>query len=165
MLFLTSDERVRGLTSDDGFEIGVISGATVFLLIFTLFLGALGGLIYGITRRVLRGPTWMVAVAVAVTAAAGEGALIVTADGIDLRLLEPLWLAVGLFVLIPGAWGVSVVVLTDRLLRPGTVFRSLPHQIDRRYLGTIGSAFAWLALTSITALGLVELIRDVARLT
>ncbi len=31
ILFLTSDDRVRGLTSDDGFEIGTFSAATVFL--------------------------------------------------------------------------------------------------------------------------------------
>ena len=35
IVLLTSDDRVRGLTSDDGFEIDVISVATIFLLIFT----------------------------------------------------------------------------------------------------------------------------------
>lgn len=165
VLFVTSDERVRGLTSDDGFEIGVISGATVFLLVFTSILGGIAGLIYGVMRMLLRGPTWIVALGVGITAAAGEGALIVNADGIDFRVLEPLWLAVGLFLLIAGAWGVTVVVLTERLLRPGNVFRSPPSQIDMRYWGTVGSALGWLALTAITVLGIIDLARDIAQLT
>lgn len=165
VLFLTSDERVRGITSDDGFEIGVISGATVFLLISTSVLGAIAGFFYGVMRMLLRGPTWVVAIGVGIAAAAGEGALIVKSDGIDFRVLEPLWLAVGLFLLIAGAWGVTVVVLTERLLRPGTVFRVLPSQIDRRYGGTFGSTLGWLGLTAITALGINDLVRDIARLT
>ena len=165
ILFLTSDERVQGITSDDGFEIGVISGATVFLLIFTSILGAIAGLLYGLIRMLLRGPRWGVAIAVGITAAAGEGAVLVNTDGIDFRILEPLWLAVGLFLLIAAAWGVTVVVLTDRLLRPGTVFRTLPSQIDMKYWGTIGSTVGWLALAAITTLGIIDIARDVARLT
>ena len=93
VLFLTSNERVRGLTSDDGFEIGVISGATVFLFMFTAFLGAFAGALYGLLRAILKGPTWLIAIAVGVTVAAGAGGgLIVNADGIDFRVLEPLWL-------------------------------------------------------------------------
>ena len=93
IVLLTSDDRVRGLTADDGFEIGVISAATIFLLIFTSILGAIAGLFYGLIRMLLKGPRWLIAIAVAVTAAAGAGGgLIVHADGIDFRLLEPLWL-------------------------------------------------------------------------
>ncbi|MGI9648497.1 MAG: hypothetical protein ACR2OI_08265 [Acidimicrobiia bacterium] len=165
ILFLTSDERVRGITSDDGFEIGVITGATVFLLVFTAILGAMAGAVYGVLRMLLRGPRWLIAIGVGIAAAAGQGALVVKADGIDFRILEPLWLAVGLFLLITGAWGVSVVALTERLLRPGTVFRVLPSQIDRRYGGAFGSTLGWLALLAITTLGIIDLARDIAKLT
>lgn len=166
IVLLTSDERVRGLTSDDGFEIGRVSGDTIFLLIFTSILGAFAGLLYGLIRMLLRGPRWSVAIAVGVTVAAGAGGgVIVNADGIDFRLLEPLWLAVGLFLLIPGAWGVTVVLLTERLLQPGTIFQTLPSQIDKRYWGVIGSALGWIVLAAITALGLIDLARDLARLT
>ena len=44
VVFLTSNERVRGVTSDDGFEIGTISGASMFLLIFAAILGGMAGL-------------------------------------------------------------------------------------------------------------------------
>jgi hypothetical protein len=107
----------------------------------------------------------LTAVAVGIATAAGEGALVVKSGGIDFRLLEPLWLAVGLFLLIAGAWGVTVVLLTERLLRPGAVFQSLPSQIDRRYGGAIGSTLGWLALLAITTLGVIDLVRDIARLT
>jgi hypothetical protein len=166
ILFLTSDERLRGLTSDDGFELGRISGDTIFLLIFTSILGAVAGLLYGLVRMLLRGPMRLVAIAVGVTVAAGAGgSLIVNADGIDFRLLEPLWLAVGLFLLIPGAWGVTVVLLTERLLRPGTLFPTLPSQIDKRYWGAVGNVVGWLILSAITAFGLIDLARDLDRLT
>ena len=165
IIFLTSDERLRGLTSDDGFEIGRISGDTIFLLIFTSILGALAGLLYGLMRMLLRGPKWLVAIAVGVTAAAGGGALVVNSDGIDFRVLDPLWLAVGLFLLLPGLWGVSVVLLTERLLQSENMFPTLPSQIDKRYWGAYGGAVGWLVLTVITTLGFVDLVRDVTRLT
>ena len=183
VVFLTSDDRVRGVISDDGFEIGRISSETIFLLVFTTFLGVVGGLIYGFVRMLLRGPTWLVAMAVGVAVASGVGAVIVK-PGVDFELLEPLWLTIGLFVLIPGAWGVTVVLLTERLLRTGTVPATSPSQvpvrrrgmgrvvawllwppIPMRRWGTRGSVVAWLLLAAITVAGVIELIRDVARLT
>ena len=166
IVLLTSDDRVRGLTSDDGFEIGVICVATIFLLIFTSILGAIAGLLYGFIRMLLRGPRWLVTTGVGIAAAAGAGGgMLVHADGIDFRLLEPLSLTVGLFLLIPGAWGVTVVVLTERLLKSGRMHPTLPQQIDKRLWGATGNTIGWLALVAITALGLLDLARDVARLT
>ena len=166
ILFLTSDDRVRGLTSDDGFEIGVFSGATVFLLIFTAILGGLAGILYGLLRMVLRGPPWSIALGIAIAAAAGGGGgAIVQSHGIDFRVLEPLWLAVGLFLFIPAAWAVTVVPVTERLLRPGAVFAVLPSHINKRYWGTAGSTIGWLILVVIAGLGLANLARDLANLT
>ena len=57
---LTSDDRVRRMVSDDGFEIGIISPATIFLLIFA----AIGGAAFGFRQRYQRGfagrtePAW-----------------------------------------------------------------------------------------------------------
>src|SRR4051812_30979607 len=117
VVVLTSDDHVRGVTSDDGFEIGTISSATMFLLVFAAILGGIAGFGVGIIRMVTSGPVWAVAIGVALAAAAFAGAGIVHTDGVDFRLLDPLWLTVGLFVLIPGLWGATVVVATERLLR------------------------------------------------
>ena len=114
----------------------------------------------------LRGPRWLVTTGVGIAAAAGAGGgMLVHADGIDFRLLEPLWLTVGLFLLIPGAWGVTVVVLTERVLESGAIHPTLPQQIDKRLWGATGNTVGWLVLAAITALGLLDLARDVARLT
>jgi len=161
ILFLTSDEHVRGLTSDDGFEIGIISGATVFLLLFTGFLGAAAGFVYGGVRMVTAGPRWARALGVGVAVAASGGAGIVHVDGVDFRLIEPLWLAVGLFVVIPGLWGVSVVLLTEWLGRPGVLSRTVPAEIQGIRWGALG----WLVLGVITVLGVRDLVDDVSRLT
>ncbi len=183
IVFLTSDDRVRGVISDDGFEIGRISFETIELLVFATFLGVIGGLTYGFVRMLLRGPTWVVAMAVGVAVGSGVGALIVQ-PGVDFELLEPLWLTIGLFVLLPGAWGVTVVLLTERLLRNATVPATAPSQVPTRRRGamgrvvawllwppfmrrwgTRGSVVAWLLLAAITVAGVIDIARDVARLT
>ncbi len=159
VVFLTSDDRVRGVTSDDGFEIGTISSATMPLLVLTAILGGMAGFGVGIIRMITSGPTWAVAIGVSLAAAAYGGAGIVHTDGVDFRLLEPLWLTVGLFVLISGLWGATVVVATERLLRSN--IEGLPPRVHRRYWGASG----WILLVGITTLGIRGLVADIATLT
>jgi hypothetical protein len=160
VVFLTSNERLRGVTSDDGFEIGTISGATMFLLIVTTIFGAIAGLGVGIIRMVTSGPTWAVAIGTSLATAAFAGASIVHTDGVDFRYLDPLWLTVGLFVLIPGLWGATVVVVTERLLRSDHL-KDLPPLVHRRYWGATG----WMLLVGITTIGIRDLLADIATLT
>ena len=160
VVFLTSNERVRGVTSDDGFEIGTISGASMFLLIFAMILGGMAGFGVGILRMVTAGPTWVVAIGTSIAAAAFAGAGIVHTDGVDFRLLDPLWLTVGLFVLIPGLWAATVVVVTERLLR-SHLLEGFPQRVHNRYLGATG----WMLLAGITTFGIQGLVADIATLT
>jgi hypothetical protein len=160
VIFLTSSEHVRGLTSDDGFEIGTISAATVFLLIFTTILGGIAGLGVGILRMVTFGPTWAVASGTSLATAALVGGSIVHTDGVDFRFLDPLWLTVGLFVLIPGLWGATVVVVTEQLLRSNHL-TGLPVHVRHRYWGATG----WALLTGITIIGTRDLVADITTLT
>jgi hypothetical protein len=160
VVFLTSNERVRGLTSDDGFEIGTFSGATFALLILTTVVGGMAGFGVGIIRMVTSGPTWAVAIGTAVASASIAGAIIVHTDGVDFRLLDPLWLTVGLFVLIPGLWGATVVVATEGLMR-SDLGKGLPTRVHRRYWGAIG----WMFLVAITTIGIHGLVEDVTTLT
>ena len=159
VVFLTSNDHVRGLTSDDGFKIGTVSSAAMLLLVFTVILGGMAGFGVGIIRMVTSGPTWAVAIGVSVAAAAFAGAGIVHTDGVDFRLLEPLWLTVGLFVLIPGLWGATVVVATERLLRLS--IEGLPTRVHRRYWGASG----WMLLVGITTYGIRGLVADIITLT
>ena len=112
LLRLTSPDDVLGLTSDDGFEIGVVSADTVQLLLAMAMLGGINGVVYAAVRTALpervRLPLW---VALAVTLG---GATIVHEDGIDFTLLEPAALAIALFVVLPGVAAALVVVLVER---------------------------------------------------
>ena len=164
IVFLTSDDRVRGVISDDGFEIGRISAETIFLLIFATAIGVVMGAIFGGIRALVGVPTRVLAPAIGIAAAAGGGSLLVNADGIDFRILEPLWLTVGLFVFIPGAWGITVVYLSDWLLTPGRLLKSLQPGINHRVAGRVGSITGWVFLAAITVLSAVFLIRDVSDL-
>lgn len=161
VLVLTSDDRVRGVTSDDGFEIGVISFSTIALLIVATVLGAIVGFLYGLIRMVTGGPTWLVAFGFGVAMAAGAGASIVHTDGVDFLVLDPKWLAVGLFVFLPGMWAVTTVVVGQRMMQPGVMLPTTPGRLHQPRWGAIG----WLLLASMTVAGVLDLIDDVSYLT
>lgn len=166
VLFLTSSDSVRGVTSDDGFEIGRISGDTIFLVISMSFLGAILGAAYGLFRVLIQGPIWMVSAGMAAALGAGAGGgLIVSADGIDFRFLDPLWLAIGLFIFLPAAWAATVVLATERLLHSTSFFRVALPGVDARPFGTLGSLIAWASLAVATTLGIIDLLDDIDQLT
>jgi hypothetical protein len=112
LLRVTSPDAVRGRISDDGFEIGQVSGATLFLLAITTALGAVVGVFYVVLRQALPGawrrPAWTL-----VGTTVGGSALL-HADGIDFNLLEPTWLAVAMFVVIPAAGAALMAVWVER---------------------------------------------------
>lgn len=112
VLRLTSPDLVIGATSDDGFEIGVLTTETLGLVVSMTMLGALNGVAYAAVRgwipARLRLPLWT-----AVSAMVG-GAMIVHEDGVDFTLLEPVALAIALFVVLPAAAAALVVLLVER---------------------------------------------------
>lgn len=112
LLRLTSPEDVIGMTSDDGFEIGVVSLDTAQLVLAMAMLGAINGILYAVVRstlpRRLRLPLW------SVFAALAGGATVVHDDGVDFVFLEPAALAIALFVALPGAAAAVVVLLVER---------------------------------------------------
>jgi hypothetical protein len=117
VLRLTSGPSIHGLESDDGFTMGVVSSQTTFLVLFTAVIGAVGGLVYVVVRGWLPSTrrSWLFA---ALTGLVG-GALVIHPQGVDFTLLEPAWLAIVLFVLLPAAYGLAVAALAERWLRAG----------------------------------------------
>jgi hypothetical protein len=192
VLRLTSTDAVRGVTSDDGFTIGR------FDLLDTLGLIGQAGLtcgvlafVYSVCRGAIARPATRIGLWTLVCATVG-GALLVHSDGIDFRLLEPLWLAVGLFVALPAVAGVAVALAVDRVhamtepsrtLRLGLPALSLlsPPAAAAAALYALGSALvgsrrppaalvraARAALVAValgvSVAGVADLARDVARL-
>lgn len=124
LLFLTSADEVRGLESDDGFIIGKFDLAdTLNLVLFGTLVGLMGGLVYLLIRRWLPGPRIPRSAVAGAGAGTVVGSAIVHADGVDFTVLGPLWLAIGLFVLIPASFGWLISVLVDSADRTESWFR------------------------------------------
>jgi len=109
LLRVTSPAFVDGRISDDGFEIGrfTLSG-TYNLLGIGIGAGLVGAAVYLLVAPWLIGPVWFKRFTAALGAGIVVGAMLVHADGIDFTVLEPLWLAVGLFVAIPMLFGALI---------------------------------------------------------
>jgi hypothetical protein len=151
LLRLTSPDSVIGVTSDDGFEIGVVSFDSVNLLLGMTALGAVNGALYAVVRRVLpdalRLPLWTVFAGVT------GGATIVHGDGVDFTLLEPASLAIALFVALPALAAALVVALTERWTprEPWADRRLTVALVAAAILGTVGVAIA--VVLGVAALG------------
>ena len=167
LLRLTSPDDVIGMTSDDGFEIGVVSLDTAQLVLAMAMLGAINGVLYAALRgaipRNLRLPLW------SVFAAALGGASIVHDDGVDFAFLEPAALAIALFVLLPGAAAAMVVLLVERWMRvqPWSDRRLSIGLCIGAVAGTFALAFAGLVAAGalvVRRAGLDSLLARVARL-
>jgi hypothetical protein len=115
VLRLGSDDALLGARTDDGFEIGVFTTSTFFLLQVTAGLGGATGLTYLVCRsalpRVGRALVWGVFVALVV------GANNLAPDSFDFSALDPKSFAVGSFVVLPGIAAFLIALFIERLLR------------------------------------------------
>lgn len=118
LLLARLNPEATGVTSDDGFVMGqfTLSGSFNLLLIAGPLLGVAGAGFYLALRGLRIGPAWFRLLSLSLGAGVVVGALIVHTTGVDFRLLEPLWLAVGLFVLLPAAYVVMLSVFAERAL-------------------------------------------------
>ncbi|MGB5757944.1 MAG: hypothetical protein WBM50_13590 [Acidimicrobiales bacterium] len=116
LLRLTSPESVVGATSDDGFTIGRFTlGGTYNLLLLGASVGIIGAAAYRAVAPWLLGPAWFRRLTTAVASGAVVGSMLVHSDGVDFRLLKPLWLAIGLFVALPALFAVAIGLGVDRV--------------------------------------------------
>jgi hypothetical protein len=109
ILFLTSDDSVKGLTSDDGFEIGRFDlSDTAGLVVIAALIGVIAALLYLVARPFLAGLGRSATAVMAVFYGVVGGALMVHTDGVDFTVLEPPALAIALFVAICAAFGAII---------------------------------------------------------
>jgi hypothetical protein len=113
------NEDARGRVSDDGFVMGQFTLSGSFnLVVVGASLGAFGGIVYAAARHLTFGPEWWRLTSVVLGAALPVGALIVHDDGVDFTVLEPPELAIAMFVLLPGLYGLLLLLIVERRLAP-----------------------------------------------
>lgn len=118
LLRVTSPDRVNGVTSDDGFTIGQVTlGGTYNLLQLGAVVGIIGAAAYRMVAPWLIGPTWFRRLTTGLACAAVVGSMLIHADGIDFTLLKPTWLAIGLFIALPGLFGTLIGAAVDAVSR------------------------------------------------
>jgi hypothetical protein len=117
-----------GVTTNDGFAVGqVTADGTVGLLFASIALALLGATVYLLVRPLLLGAgrarVALAALGFGVTAAA----LLIEPDGPDFAQLEPLWLPITLFVVLPIALVAVFSALAERWLAEDSWFRTAPR--------------------------------------
>jgi hypothetical protein len=128
LLFITSDDSVKGTISDDGFEIGRFTlGDTVGLVVVTAFIGVIAALFLLLAHPFVAFLGPRVVPVMAVFYGVVGGAMMVHRDGIDFNALAPIWLAIVLFVGICAGFGAAAAALLRAAARDGGWAQSLPR--------------------------------------
>lgn len=169
MLLAGLSPEATGITSDDGFVMGQFTASgTLNLLVAGAFLGLIGAVVYALLRGLMIGPRWFQVLSVGGGPAVVVGAMIVQTDGVDFRLLQPAWLAIALFVAIPGVYAALLTVVSEGVLRAVGLSSKGPAQgTTHGATAAARSAVQWaarLALALVFAAGLLDLARDTAEL-
>ena len=155
LLLAVLNPDATGVTSDDGFVIGqfTLSGSLNLMFVAGTFLGVLGAAAYAALRGLRVGPEWFRLLSLSVGAGVVVGSQLVQSEGVDFRVLEPLWLAVGLFVLLPTIFVAVLSTVSERLLARDQV----PTPVVVAGLASWLGAFVLLPLLVVMAAGLVAL--------
>jgi hypothetical protein len=118
-----------GLVSDDGFVIGRFTlYGSLQLAGVGLQLGVAGAAFYVALRGLMIGPPWFRLLSISLGPAVVAGAMAVHTDGRDFHVLEPTWLAAGLFIAVPGVYAALLHVIGERALQrwhPGRLLLGL----------------------------------------
>lgn len=104
-----------GMLSDDGFTIGRLTAASFNLLFVGTLLGVLGAGVYFVLRPLMVGPRWFQVLSISVGPAVVVGSMLVHVQGVDFTL-DPVWLAIAMFVAIPGVYAAGLTLLAERWL-------------------------------------------------
>ncbi len=127
MLLLASmNPTAAGVRSDDGFVMGqfTLSGSAQ-LAGSGAQIGAVAAFVYLAFRGLMIGPPWFRLLSISVGPGVVAGSMLVHTTGVDFNILEPLWLTIGSFVLLPVVFCAALHLLAEKALSGGGV-RSKP---------------------------------------
>jgi hypothetical protein len=164
LLALTSPDIAQGRLTDDAARVGAFTLGGSFGLALALGMaGAILGMGYLLVRRVLpESRTARIARTTLLTASVGGAVLIHDHPSFDYSILAPAWLAVVLFIGIPGLYGAALAFLVERYVAPDPP--RFPGPMSRlwhaRAVTRLGSAAYWI----VVAWGVYNIGADVASL-
>jgi hypothetical protein len=164
LLALTSPDIAQGRLTDDAARVGEFSLGGSFVLALALGMaGAILGMGYLAVRRVLPASRRArIARTALLTASVGGAVLIHDHPSFDYSILAPAWLAVVLFMAIPGLYGAVLAFLVERYAEPDPP--RFPGPLSRlwhtRAVTRLGSAAYWI----VVAWGVYNIGTDVASL-
>ncbi|MEP6814630.1 MAG: hypothetical protein ABI873_03655 [Marmoricola sp.] len=121
MLLARLNPEMTGRSSDDNFTIGQLTLQTFNLLAVTTLIGVFGGGVYYLLRALMVGPRWFQISSVSGGAAVVVASSLVHVRGVDFTL-EPVVLAIALFVAIPLVYAALLIPLAERWLAPDSRF-------------------------------------------
>lgn len=125
MLLARLNPEMTGQLSDDNFTIGQLTLQTLNLLTVTTLIGVFGGGIYFLLRALMLGPRWLQIISVSLGSAVVVASNLVHVEGVDFTL-DPVVLAIALFVAIPCVYAALLTVLAERWLAPESKFMTAP---------------------------------------
>lgn len=123
MLLLASmNPDAAGVRSDDGFIMGQVTlSGSLQLAGAGAQIGAVGAFIYIAVRGLMIGPSWFRLLSISVGPGVVVGSVLVHTTGVDFNILEPLWLTIGSFVLLPVVFCAALHLLAEKALTSGGV--------------------------------------------
>jgi len=115
VLALTSPDIAQGRLTDDAARVGAFSlGGSLALALALSMVGAVVGMSYLVVRRVLpQSRRGRMAGYALFTGVVGGAALVHDHPSFDYTILQPTWLAVALFILIPTVYGAMVAWIVE----------------------------------------------------
>jgi hypothetical protein len=121
-------------------------------------LSLFGAALYLVIRPLLLGPVWLRVSTVSLGVGVAFGALLTEPESFDFSALEPAWLPIMLFTLLPARHAVVFAVLAERWLAEESWFMRAPRSaVSRTLLVWLGGGFTLVLVLPMAAVALLVL--------
>ncbi len=148
-----------GQITGDGFAVGAVTaGGTAQVLLAAVQLSLFGAALYLLIRPLLLGPMWLRVSTVSLGVGVAFGALLTEPESFDFSALEPSWLPILLFTVLPALHVVVFAVLAERWLAEESWFQQAPMSaVSRTLLVWLGGGFTLILVLPMAGVALLVL--------